>query len=120
VAALPDGTRFYISSGTVSGGTVTSKVTVINAANFKVKTTISLTSVPAACAVKTWAEFSIAAAADSSRVYVGNCDAGDTAIIQTSNDTLLVQMPAPFSAQPPPLPGGTPPPQNPVFVLAGP
>jgi YVTN family beta-propeller protein len=120
VAVLPDGTRFYISSGTVSGGTVTSKVTVVNAANFTVKTTISLTSVPAACAVKTWAELSIAAAADSSRVYVGNCDAGDTAIIQTSNDTLLVQMLAPFSAQPPPMPGGTPPPQNPVFVLAGP
>jgi YVTN family beta-propeller protein len=120
VAALPDGTRFYISSGTVSGKIVRSKVTVINASDFTVKTTISLTSVPAACAVKTWAELSVAAAADSSRVYVGNCDAGDTAIIQTSNDTLVMQMPAPFSAQPPPMPGGTPPPQNPVFVLAGP
>ncbi len=119
VTALPDGTRFYVSSGSVSGGTVTSKVTVINATDFTVKTTIPLTSVPAVCAVKTWAELSVAAAADSSRVYVANCDAGDTAIIQTSNDTLLVQMPAPFSAQPPPL-GGTPPPQNPVFVLAGP
>jgi YVTN family beta-propeller protein len=120
VAALPDGTRFYISSGTVSGGTVTSIVTVINTAGFTVKTTIPLASVPAICAVKTWAELSVAAAGDSSRVYVANCDAGDTAIIQTSNDTLLLQMAAPFSAQPPPTPGGTPPPQNPVFMLAGP
>lgn len=119
VAALPDSSRIYVSSATVSGGTVASKLTVINAADFTVKTTIPLTSVPALCAVKTWAELSVAAAADSSRVYVGNCDAENTAIIQTSNDRLLLQMPAPFSAQPPP-PGGTPPPQNPVFVLAGP
>jgi YVTN family beta-propeller protein len=123
VAALADGTRFYISSGAVAGGVLTSKVTVINAADFTVKTTIPFTSVPALpafCTVKTWAELSIAAAADSSRVYLSNCDAGDTSIIQTSNDTLLVQMTAPFSAQPPPGPGGTPPPQNPVFLLAGP
>ncbi|MFZ0284451.1 MAG: hypothetical protein WAL32_04425, partial [Terriglobales bacterium] len=120
LAFLPDGTRFYISSATVSGGTVASKLTVINAADFTLKTTIPLTSVPAVCAVKPWAELSVAAAADSSRVYVANCDAGNTAIIQTSNDTLLVQMQAPFSAQPPPGPGGTPPPQNPVFVVAGP
>jgi YVTN family beta-propeller protein len=123
VTALADGTRFYVSSDTFSGGVVTSKVTVFNAANFAVKTTIPVTSVPAQptfCTVKTWAELAIAAAADSSRVYVSNCDAEDTAIIQTSNDTLVTQMPAPFSAQPPPTPGGTPPPQNPVFVLAGP
>ncbi|MGA7379813.1 MAG: hypothetical protein WBX03_03090, partial [Terriglobales bacterium] len=100
--------------------TVTSMVTVINAPDFTVKTTIPLASVPAVCTVKTWAELSMAAAADSSRVYVANCDAENTAIIQTSNDTLLLQMQAPFSAQPPPTPGGTPPPQNPVFVLAGP
>ena len=120
VTALPDGTRFYVSSATLSGGTVSSIVTVINAADFTVKATVPLTSVPAVCAVKTWAELSIAAAGDSSRVYVANCDAGNTSIIQTSNDTVLVQITAPFSAQPPPMPGGTPPPQNPVLVLAGP
>jgi YVTN family beta-propeller protein len=120
VTPLPDGTRFYISSATVSGGTVTSSVTVIYTADFTVKTTIPLTSVPAVCTVQTWAELSIVAAADSSRVYVANCDAENTDIIQTSNDTLLLNITAPFSAQPPPAPGGTPPPQNPVFVLAGP
>jgi YVTN family beta-propeller protein len=120
VTPLPDGTRFYISSASVSGGTVTSTVTVINTAGFSVKTTIPLGSVPAICAVNTWAELSIVAAADSSRVYVANCDAQNTDIIQTSNDTVLLQITAPFSAQPPPYPGGTPPPQNPVFALAGP
>ena len=120
VAALPDGTRFYVSSATLSGGTITSKVTVINTDNFAVKTTIPITSVPAVCTVKTWAQLAVAAAADSSRVYVANCDAEETAIIQTSNDTLVEQMAAPLSAQPPPMPGGTPPPQNPVFVLSGP
>ena len=59
----------------------------------------------------------MAAAADSSRVYVGNCDAGNIAIIQTSNDAVLLQMPAPQSAT---IKNGTPPPQNPVFVVAGP
>lgn len=120
VAALPDGTRVYVSSAAVSAGTVSSKVTVLNSANLSVKTTIPLTSVPAVCAVKTWAQLGVVAAADASRVYVGNCDAGNTAVIQTSNDALVLQMPAPVSAQPPPKPGGTPPPQNPVFVVAGP
>jgi hypothetical protein len=40
------------------------------------------------------------------------------AIIQTLNDTLLLQMPAPFSASF--AANGNPLPQNPVFVVAGP
>jgi YVTN family beta-propeller protein len=101
VAPLPDGSRFYISSATVSGGIVTSILTVINAADFTIKTTIPLASVQATCAVKTWAELPVAAAADSSRVYVGNCDAGNITDIQTSNDRLLLQIPAPVSAAAP-------------------
>ncbi|HWY55665.1 MAG TPA: YncE family protein [Terriglobales bacterium] len=117
VAALPDGSRAYISSGAVSGGNVTSRVTVINGADGSVKTTIPLTTVAQICASSP-SELPIAAVADSSRVYVGNCDAGNVAIIQTLSDTLLLQMAAPlsssFSAN------GTPLPQNPVFVVAGP
>ena len=119
VAALPDGSRVYIASASVSGGTVASRVTVVNAGDGSLRTTIPLTSVPQICA-QTRFELVVVAAADSSRVYVGDCDAGNTAIIQTSNDTLLLQMPAPESAAPPPQPGGNPPPQNPVFVVAGP
>ena len=126
VAALPDGTRFYVSSAAVaaspSGNIVSSQVTVLDATDFSVKTTIPLTKVNSApeCASKTWSELFMAAAADSTRVYIGNCDAGNTAIIQTSNDTLVAQLASPVSAQKPTTNGGTPPPQNPVFVLAGP
>jgi YVTN family beta-propeller protein len=117
VAALPDGSRAYIASATVSGGNVTSRVTVIDAADGSIKTTIPLTTVAQVCAASP-SELSSAAAADSSRVYVGNCDAGNVAIIQTLNDTLLLQMPAPLSASF--STNGTPLPQNPVFVVAGP
>jgi len=117
VAALPDGSRAYISTAAVSGKDVTASVTVINAADGSVKTTIPLTTVRQVCASNP-SELSIAAAADSSRVYVGNCDAGNIAIIQTSTDTMVLQMPAPQSATL--LPNGTALPQNPVFVVARP
>jgi YVTN family beta-propeller protein len=122
VAALLDGSRAYVASTAVSGTapsqTVSSSVTVLNTADLSVKTTIPLTSVPVQCATNTWSELMTAAAADSSRVYVGNCDAGETAIIQTSNDTLLLELPAPLGAFSPPA--TKPSVQNPVFVLAGP
>jgi YVTN family beta-propeller protein len=120
VAVLPDGTRAYVSSAAVStsGGVtyVASRITVINASSGSVTTTIPLTSVAQVCASNP-SELSMAAAADSSRVYVGNCDAGNVAIIQTLSDTMLLQLPAPQSAT---FSNGTPLPQNPVFVVAGP
>jgi YVTN family beta-propeller protein len=124
VAALLDGTRVYVASAVVSGATVSSKVTVLNTAQFSVKTTIPLASVPRVCATGTWSELSIAAAADSSRVYVGNCDASNTDVIQTSNvvessnDTLLLTIPAPFGGPNPPSTKQAL--QNPVLVVAGP
>jgi YVTN family beta-propeller protein len=122
VTALLDGTRAYVASAAVNGTapsqTVSSSVTVLNTADLSVKTTISLTSVPVVCATRTWSELMTAAAEDSTRVYVGNCDAGNTAIIQTFNDTLLLELPAPLGAFSPPA--TNPPLQNPVFVLAGP
>ena len=117
VAALPDGSRAYVSSAAVSGGNVTSSVTVINALDGSVKNTIAVTTVGKVCASNP-SELSITAAADSSRVYLGNCDAGNVAIVQTLNDTLLLQMPAPQSATF--SSNGSPLPQNPVFVVAGP
>jgi YVTN family beta-propeller protein len=117
VTALPDGSRAYVSSAAVSGGNVTSSIIVINAADGSVRTTIPLTTVAQICASNP-SELPIAAVADSSRVYMGNCDAGNIAIIQTLGDTLLLQMPAPLSASF--KPDGTPLPQNPLFVVAGP
>jgi YVTN family beta-propeller protein len=71
---------------------------------------------------------STAAAADSSRVYIGVCDAGSVAVINTTTntitlganvpDTLIANLPAPFGAGVPPS-GGEPPAQNPVFLLSG-
>jgi YVTN family beta-propeller protein len=121
MAALPDGSRVYITSASVSvtGGVtyVTSRVTVIDASGGSVRTTIPLGTAAQVCASNP-SELSIVAAADSSRVYVGNCDAGNVAVIKTLNDALLLRVPAPQGAKF--MPDGTPLPQNPVFVVAGP
>jgi YVTN family beta-propeller protein len=104
VAALPDGTRTYVTSaavvGTAPNQTVSSTVTVLNAADLSLKTSIALSSVPVSCVTRTWSELSVAASEDSTRVYVGNCDAGSVDIIQTSNDTLLLQLAAPLGQSP--------------------
>ena len=131
VAALPDCSRIYVASVLASGGSATSQVTVINAADGSIRTTIPLGTVPVdsvnptGCGTPSLTQplvrfrVSLATAADSSRVYVANCDAGSTAIIHTANDQLMLHLPAPLSDFPAPN-GASPPPQNPVFVLAGP
>ncbi len=63
--------------------------------------------------------FSAAASADGTKVVVGKCDSGSTTILRTSDDTAVIDMPAPLSTVTP-LNGGNALPQNPVFVLAGP
>ena len=121
VAALPDGSRAYIStaavSGSGSGAKVTSAVTVMNASDGSIKTTIPLETAALVCASNP-SELQVAAAADSTRVYVGNCDAGNIAVLTTLTDSLELQIPAPqaaaFGSDGKPLP------QNPVFVVAGP
>jgi DNA-binding beta-propeller fold protein YncE len=107
-----------VASVSRAGGNATSQVTVVNAGDGSVRTVIPLNSVPAGCGVARF-ELFIAASADSSRVYVGNCDAGNTSVIRTSDDTRVLDIPAPLSANTPPN-GGNPLPQNPVFVLASP
>ena len=137
VTALPDGSRAYVASAQETSTCPTgaslpcliSDVTVINASSNTITKTISLPTVPvvASCAstaapaiAGTRFRISTASAGDSSRVYVGNCDAGNISIIRTLEDTPVLSLPAPVSAGQPP-PGSTqPPPQNPVFVLAGP
>ena len=105
LATLPPyGTRFYVASARFAGAapsqTVTATVTAFNAQDLSVMRTIPLSSVERApgCPAQTWSELSVAASADGSRVYVGNCDAGNTAVIQTSNNAVLLQMEAPTSA----------------------
>ncbi len=125
VAVLADGSRAYVASYQLDGSTICFQVSVISTQANTVGTIISLGAVsvdtvnPTGCSTARF-RVSTAAAADSSRVYVGRCDAGDAAIIRTSDDTPLLNLPAPVSAFPPPQPGGQPPRQNPVFVVAGP
>jgi len=118
VAVLPDGSRAYVASVSLSGGSATSQVTVVNATDGSVRTVVPLNSLPAACGAVRFELFT-AASADSSKVYVGNCDARNTSILRTSDDTKVLDMKAPLSAVTPPN-GGNPLPQNPVFVLPGP
>ena len=128
VAALPNASKVYVAS-VQAGSNVISQVSVLNAGNNTVTSTIALNTVPAvaACAAARFRLFTVASA-DSTRIYVAGCDAGGTAIIRTvpgtfansePADTVVVDLPAPVSAGTS-VNGSQPPPQNPVFMLAGP
>jgi YVTN family beta-propeller protein len=168
VAALPDGSRFYVASyvtGTATStgnpatcpdptvtapGCVIPQVTVFDAGSLALKTMvfplIPAASAPSAsgfavapapfCApvapytpANARFRMSAAAAVDSSRVYASMCDGGWVAIVNTttntiatgqnnSTDTLVTDLPTPFSAAAPGA-NGEPPLQNPVFLLTG-
>jgi hypothetical protein len=99
------------------------KVTVIKTADNSVKITVLVdpgtsTEVPnsTVCDTARFRRFT-SAAVDNSRVYVSNCDAGSTAVIRTSDDTHVIDLKAPFGT--PSANQDVPPPQNPVFIIAG-
>jgi DNA-binding beta-propeller fold protein YncE len=126
VTALNDGTKVYVLS---YQPTTSAEVTVIRTSdNSIVGQPIQLMNtavVPAAAqSVCSAARFraSMTSSVDSSRVYVSLCDPGTTNIINTSTDSVVLPMDSPLSAYPaqmPPTPP-SPPPQNPVWVVAGP
>jgi YVTN family beta-propeller protein len=120
VAALPDGSRVYVGSTLTSAGNESAQVTIVNASDGTIRGAQTLSTVTAVCDPNTRFRVFVAASADNSKVYVANCDAGNTTIIRTSDDAQVLDMPAPVSAFPPPAPGEQPPPQNPVFVVSGP
>jgi YVTN family beta-propeller protein len=130
ITALADGTRAYVvtnqdadcAAGETAPCTATN-VTVIKTADNSVKTTVAVdpgTSVEVpnviACDSARFRRF-ISAAIDGTRVYVSNCDAGSTAVIRTSDDTHVIDLKAPFGT--PSANQDVPPPQNPVFIIAG-
>ena len=122
VAALPDGSRAYVGSfyKDAATGNLCPQVTVINTSGNTVKTSIAVPGFPnydTFCSTTRF-RFTMAAGGDSSRIYLASCDAGNVNIIRTSDDTYLLNLPAPPSARPPV--GNQPPPQNPVFLIAGP
>jgi len=126
-------------SGTGSSNNVFPQITVINATSLTFKTNIAIPSSPDAsvtgsgfyvptCSTTrdqvgpTGNGFRImmASGGDSTRAYLSSCDGGNVNIIRTDNDTYSLNLPAPFSARPP-YPGASEnPPQNPVFMIAGP
>ena len=122
-AALPDGSRAYF--GTYyedTSGNICPQVTVINTSNNSVKAVPAVPGFPnydAFCSTTRF-RFTMAAGGDSSRIYLASCDAGNVNIINTANDTYLLNLTAPASARPPIPPSTQPPPQNPVFLIAGP
>jgi len=64
--------------------------------------------------------FRMAAGGDSSRAYLATCDGGNVNIIDTTSDSYILNLPAPVGTRPPIPPNPQNPPQNPVFLFAGP
>ncbi len=126
-AALPDESRAYVGAFyTDNAGNLCPQVTVITTSGNIIKGSTPIPGFPGfapnsppICA-STRFRFSMAAGGDSSRVYLASCDAGNVNIIQTSDDTYVLNLPEPASARSPIPPSNQPPPQNPVFLLAGP
>ena len=124
-AALPDGSRAYVGSFYLDNlGNVCPQVTVITTSNNTIKTNIAVPGFPAYafCADPTQVRFRInmAAGGDSTRAYLASCDGGNVNIIDTSTDTYILNIPAPYSVRPPVSGSTLNPPQNPVFMIAGP
>lgn len=133
ITSLPDGSRVYIatyqSNASCSAGEVApciaSHVTVASSSNNRILKTLSVgamggVSEDTTCDAVRFRRH-IAAAADGTRVYVTNCDAGSTAVVRTSDDSFVLDIVAPVSSLPPPTnqPTSRPPPQSPLFVLSG-
>ncbi len=125
VAALPDGSRVYVGSFYEDDAippNLCPQVTVINTTGNTVKANSPVPGFPnydTFCSTTRF-RFAMAAGGDSSRIYLASCDGGNVNIIQTSDDTYLTNLIAPPSARPPIPPDNQPPPQNPVFLIAGP
>jgi DNA-binding beta-propeller fold protein YncE len=139
--SLPDASRAYIGSYYIdSADNVCPQVTVIDAANFTVKTSIAIPGFPDAsnpanptyyvptCAntrdqvgpMGNGFRMMMAAGGDSTRAYLSTCDGGNVNIIRTDTDAYTFNLPAPYSVRPPLSGASENPPQNPVFMIAGP
>jgi hypothetical protein len=120
-------------SVSASGSNVFPQVTVVWTNSNTIKTTVALPGFPDAtnpnylqglfyvpvCA-STRFRFNMAPGGDSSRAYLSSCDSGVVDIINTATDTYILNQPEPAGTRPPIPPDTQNPPQNPVFLLAGP
>lgn len=123
VAALPDGTRAYVGAYYEdASGNFCPQVTVINVANNTIKNSFAVPGFPAydAFCATTRFRMAMAAGGDSSRAYLSSCDGGNVNIIDTTSESYILNLPAPVGTRPPIPPSVQNPPQNPVFLFAGP
>ncbi len=124
VSFLPNGNAAYVLS--VTSSTNSPVVSVINPSSNTITSTIDLPSAIAnpsaiaACQAPGVHPFTMAASGNSARLYVTNCYAASTDIIDTSTNNRLLTVNSPTSAYPPVSSSKFPPPQNPVFVVTGP
>jgi DNA-binding beta-propeller fold protein YncE len=113
-------------AGTAVGNNMFPQVTVINTSGNTVKTTTAIPGFSqdlpfsAPVCADTRFRFNMAAGGDSSRVYLSSCDAGNVNVIDTATDQYILHLLAPGSSRNPIPPSSQPPPQNPVFLFAGP
>lgn len=134
VTVLGDGSRAYVASYQISlSGTVCTLLSVIDAGSGTLTTTIPLsqvseTSAQTGCGTVGFRVFTVSSgggAHSNFKVYVSQCDAGSVAVVDTYSangnpeDTYAgVSFASPLSTFPPI--SLTPPPQNPMFLVAGP
>jgi YVTN family beta-propeller protein len=126
VTVLPDGGRAYVSFYSISGSpsVLNAGVAVVNTGSRLITKFVALPPATidatnaTGCSTARFRLFA-AAAPDSTRVYISDCDSGNTGIIQTSDDSMVLNLPSPLSAFPAPSPTQQPPLQNPMFVLPG-
>ena len=117
VAALPDGSRAYVGAYYEDASdNFCPQVTVVNAQSYAIKSSIAIPGFAAynAFCASTRFRIMMAAGGDSSRAYLSSCDGGNVSFIDTSTDTYILNMPAPIGSR------LNNPPQNPVFLFAGP
>ncbi len=125
ITALADGTKAFVLSVQANdpASTITAQLTAIKSLDNSLGARTAIpdyNNPPAnACAgLARGVRFVVASSGDSGRVYVGHCDAGGVYILPTSVNPTMVFIPAPVSAKPVTT-GPLPPPQSPVFLLAG-
>jgi DNA-binding beta-propeller fold protein YncE len=130
VAPLPDGSRVYVGAYYEdSANNICPQVTTIDAV---ANTVLSSTAVPGfpdatipsspyyvPVCFTTRFRFMMAAAGDSSRAYLSSCDGGNVNLVDTSTNSYLLNLAAPIGVRPP-ISGPENPPQNPIFLIAGP
>jgi hypothetical protein len=134
VTVLGDGSRAYVASYQISGGAVCTQLSVIDTGSGTLTKTIPLsvasdTSAQTGCGTVGFRAFAASSGGGTNsrfKVYVAQCDAGSVAVVDTyptngnPQDRFAgLTLSAPLSTFPA-LSSGVPPPQNPVFVVAGP